>query len=296
MSPRAGILALVLLAVFLVSCSGAEKQTGEAEETPVEETTVEETTVEEATVEETTDEAAYRSAPVSSTAESDTLQEESPEDVLALQYEYINRGDFEKAYSLFAEQSRREVSLGQYRAFFEVNAPYSVTDYSFPSVEVQDGSAVLEAEFTVNSVAGVERLQRTQELVRQDGDWRVVMRPEQIAAFTATEDAADVEPAPDADLDCSDFDYQEDAQVVYEQDTSDPHGLDGPPGERFTGEQGVACEGLPSHFAREDSGFVPPGPGDPGQGERAAPEGSRERQLQCSPQSNASPEFRRRYC
>ena len=123
MSPRAGILALVLLAVFLVSCSGAEKQTGEAEETSVEETTVEETTVEEATVEETTDEAAYRSAPVSSTAESDTLQEESPEDVLALQYEYINRGDFQKAYSLFAEQSRREVSLGQYRAFLRPTPP-----------------------------------------------------------------------------------------------------------------------------------------------------------------------------
>src|SRR5215204_6397623 len=48
-------------------------------------------------------------------------EEGSPEDVLALQYEYINRGDFEQAHSLFAQQSRREVSLMQYRAFFEAN-------------------------------------------------------------------------------------------------------------------------------------------------------------------------------
>jgi len=31
--------------------------------------------------------------------------------------------------------------------------------------------------------------------------------------------------------DCADFQYQEDAQAVYDQDTSDPYGLDGLPGE-----------------------------------------------------------------
>jgi len=44
---------------------------------------------------------------------------------------------------------------------------------------------------------------------------------------------------------CDDFTYQEEAQAVYDQDPSDPHGLDGVPGESFTGEQGVACEELP---------------------------------------------------
>jgi hypothetical protein len=44
---------------------------------------------------------------------------------------------------------------------------------------------------------------------------------------------------------CDDFTYQEEAQEVYDQDTSDPHGLDGPIGEAFDGEQGVACEDLP---------------------------------------------------
>src|SRR5215211_204441 len=45
--------------------------------------------------------------------------------------------------------------------------------------------------------------------------------------------------------DCSNFTYQEDAQAVYDQDTSDPYGLDGPPGESYAGTQGVACEELP---------------------------------------------------
>jgi hypothetical protein len=118
-------------------------------------------------------------------------EEGSPEDVLALQYEYINTGDFEQAYSLFAQQSRREVSLAQYRTFFEANAPYSVTDYSFLSVRTQGSSASVEATFTVNSAGGVEQLQRTQQLVRENGDWRVLMRPEQTAAFTAKENASE---------------------------------------------------------------------------------------------------------
>jgi hypothetical protein len=45
--------------------------------------------------------------------------------------------------------------------------------------------------------------------------------------------------------DCADFQYQEDAQAVYDQDTSDPYGLDGLPGEAYAGIQGVPCEELP---------------------------------------------------
>lgn len=47
-------------------------------------------------------------------------------------------------------------------------------------------------------------------------------------------------------FDCADFDTQEEAQAVYDQDTSDPNGLDGPIGTGFTGTEGVACEELPS--------------------------------------------------
>jgi len=44
---------------------------------------------------------------------------------------------------------------------------------------------------------------------------------------------------------CSDFKFQESAQAAYDHDTSDPDGLDGPPGPAFSGIEGVACEELP---------------------------------------------------
>ncbi|WP_336346114.1 CHRD domain-containing protein [Halalkalicoccus ordinarius] len=53
-----------------------------------------------------------------------------------------------------------------------------------------------------------------------------------------TEDDSDGGSGSDDDLDCEDFDTQEEAQEVYEQDTSDPHGLDGD-------NDGEACETLP---------------------------------------------------
>ncbi len=59
-------------------------------------------------------------------------------------------------------------------------------------------------------------------------------------------------PASERDLyDCRDFQYQEDAQTVYKQDTSDPYGLDGPQGEASTGTPGVACEELPNRTPNE---------------------------------------------
>lgn len=52
-----------------------------------------------------------------------------------------------------------------------------------------------------------------------------------------------------ADVDCEDFEYQQEAQMVYSRDESDPNGLDGPnepaeKNERFVG-NGVACETMP---------------------------------------------------
>ena len=231
---------------------------------------------------------------------------ESPEDVLALQYRLINAGDYDGAYALFAEQSKALVSPEQYGTYFRLNAPYSITDYSFPSVVAQGDAATVEAVLTVNSASGSESYQRAQELVRENGTWRVVMRDEQASAFVAgAEEIAQYEPDPSpgssepevepetdeessvptpeeaeeplsvvpeieepavepvpesttqyqattptpsgvADLyDCQDFDFQEEAQAVYEDDTSDPYGLDGPMGDGFTGEEGVACEELP---------------------------------------------------
>ena len=239
---------MVTLAAFLVGCASNETNDKEKRGSTSEETRF---VTQLVTVEETT---------VAAIGGPCVLQEQPPEDVLALQYEYINSGDFDEAYALFAEQSRREVSLTQYRAFFEDNTPYSVTYYSFVPVRLGGDSASVDAEFTVTSASGVERLERTQEFACERGDWRVVMRPEQVAVFTAEEDDAEDDADADStrepdtktgDLNCDDFDYQEDAQAVYEQDTSDPNGLDGPIGEGYMGEQGEACENLPSRIATQ---------------------------------------------
>ena len=42
--------------------------------------------------------------------------------------------------------------------------------------------------------------------------------------------------------DCADYNSQEEAQEDLRNNPSDPFGLDGPPGEEFDGERGVACE------------------------------------------------------
>lgn len=60
----------------------------------------------------------------------------------------------------------------------------------------------------------------------------------------------------DGTFNCPDFDFQEDAQAVYDQDTSDPNGLDGAIGTEFTGQQGVACEELPSRGTATDGGML----------------------------------------
>ena len=182
---------VTLAAAFLVGCTSNETEDKEKRGSTKEETRfVTQLVTVEQTVEETT----------VVTEEPCASQRQPPEDVLALQYEYINSGDFQEAYALFAQQSRREVSLAQYRVFFEDNAPYSVTDYSFSAARVQGDSASVDAEFTVTSAAGVERLERTQEFVCEREDWRVVMRPEQVVAFTATDDDADAEPTPEAEM------------------------------------------------------------------------------------------------
>lgn len=172
-------ISVVLAAVLLAGCSSGEDE--ERGSTKEETRFVTQMVTVEETVEQTTEEPSASEA-------------QAPEDVLALQYEYINSGNFEAAYSLFTEQSRQEVSLAQYRAFFEANAPYSVTEYSFSPAEIQGDSASVDVAFTATSASGVERLQRTQEFVRENGNWLVVMRAEQVAIFTATDEEVAAEP------------------------------------------------------------------------------------------------------
>lgn len=64
----------------------------------------------------------------------------------------------------------------------------------------------------------------------------------------------------DGSFNCEDFDTQEQAQAFFDADPSDPDGLDGPPGDAFTGQPGVACESLPAGM--DDGTAVPVGEED----------------------------------
>ncbi len=121
--------------------------------------------------------------------EASAPQEQSPEEVLARQYEYINAGDYESAYALFDERSKRAVSPEQYRSFFEANAPYSLTGSTVSSVQEQGDAATLEVSLAISDATGQEEAQVTQQMVREGGGWRVVMRDDQIAAFTGADQA-----------------------------------------------------------------------------------------------------------
>ncbi|CAA9457910.1 MAG: hypothetical protein AVDCRST_MAG25-383 [uncultured Rubrobacteraceae bacterium] len=111
----------------------------------------------------------------------------APDEVLASQYEHINSSDYGAAYDLFDDRSRALISPEQYEAYFAAAAPYEITDYSFPTVEVQRDEASVVADLAVSSSSGEESYEVTQELVREGGKWRVVMRDEQVASFAAAD-------------------------------------------------------------------------------------------------------------
>jgi hypothetical protein len=103
--------------------------------------------------------------------------------VLASQYEHINAGRYEAAYNLFDDESQQAISEEEYKAYFASVAPYKITAYSFASVQTQGESASVAADLTVTSSDGYNEYWVTQQMVPEDGSWRVVMRDEQVASF-----------------------------------------------------------------------------------------------------------------
>jgi len=62
--------------------------------------------------------------------------------------------------------------------------------------------------------------------------------------------------------DCEDFQYQEDAQKVYNRHPGDPYGLDGPIGPASEGTPGEACEDLPHRPTSAGNQYSPETPVD----------------------------------
>jgi hypothetical protein len=102
-----------------------------------------------------------------------------PEETLALQYEYGNMEEWERAYDLFAQESKDRVSLEQYEATNNKGPKESVSEYSFPSVNVKGDHATIERVFSWETPDDEGQDRATQEMVLEDEGWRILMRDEQ---------------------------------------------------------------------------------------------------------------------
>jgi len=110
----------------------------------------------------------------------------SPSETLEAQYDYMGSGQYEEAYYMLAEQSQRLVSLEQYVGFFPDS--YQVSEYSVNSEQIGRDTATVQADLVVSdSQRGVQQYPITQEFVLVDGEWRVILRDDQIETFAAVQ-------------------------------------------------------------------------------------------------------------
>jgi hypothetical protein len=107
-----------------------------------------------------------------------------PEEIVALLYEYSNMTNREGEYALYSQSSKDKVPLEQYKATLKQDVSMSVTDYVFPSVEVEGDHATIEFEMTYSTPEESDlQLKTTLEAVLEAEGWRVVMLDEQVEHF-----------------------------------------------------------------------------------------------------------------
>ncbi len=104
------------------------------------------------------------------------------EESLALYYGYLNTGAWEQAYGLLASESKEQVSLEKYTAVYRQVGDLNI-DISVSSAEVRGDKATLDVkrDFEVQGIAREDR--QKQQMVREDGVWRVLLSDEQLEQF-----------------------------------------------------------------------------------------------------------------
>ena len=117
-----------------------------------------------------------------------------PEEIYALQMEYYNMADYERAYELFAQETKARVSeqvfTSENQQDDEKYGGYSFTKYSFPSVEIEGDHATMQVVRSVSGAsasASEEQERVTQEAVLEDEGWRILMRDDQYKAYLGGE-------------------------------------------------------------------------------------------------------------
>jgi hypothetical protein len=175
-------------------------------------------------------------------------------------YEAVAARSWGYTYDHLDSETRSAYTEHEWFAKNEYLADTGAVSYTIQSVVMDSSAPETFAYVTVVLTAtdGSNNVRNTY-FVYEDGSWLHRFSPEEydllasaptagVSASTGGGSSVSPSPSPSSgvdEFDCSDFDTQEQAQQTYEWDTSDPNGLDGPPGEGYTGEQGVACEDLP---------------------------------------------------
>ena len=123
-----------------------------------------------------------------------------PEEILALQYEYFNMADYERAYDLYAQESKDRVSeqvfVSMQKAAWQEEGQggvgFIIPSYSFPSVEKYEyfESELATIQVVLYSEAegeGQHHAHRV-EAVLDDEGWRIVMEDDQYIHARCWED------------------------------------------------------------------------------------------------------------
>jgi hypothetical protein len=185
-----------------------------------------------------------------------------PDDYLRVYHLYLNEQAYEEAYEMFDPSSVQDITLGEWLSFWEpiwgkqyvsldnltplYTSPSSATYRVTRTFYDRDGDIASDPEIDASA---------TQELVKDDGEWKLVMGddlafdiiavigpdeptvPEATNQETTSPEKTSSESTSSLDTyDCTDFQTQEEAQLYLSP--GDPYGLD-------PDDNGLACESLP---------------------------------------------------
>jgi micrococcal nuclease len=175
-------------------------------------------------------------------------------------YEAVAARNWGYTYDHLDSETQSTYTEQEWFAKNEYLADTGTVTYTIQSVVMDSAypQTVADVDVLLTTTDGSTSVRNTY-FVYEGGSWLHRFSPEEYdllasaptaSASASADGGSSVSPSPSPssgvdEFDCSDFDTQEQAQQTYEWDPSDPNGLDGPPGEGYTGEQGVACEELP---------------------------------------------------
>ncbi len=112
-----------------------------------------------------------------------------PDEIMALNAEYHDNQLWEEKYSLYDSGTKAQVPFEAYAAR-SGEVVSAIVDYSFPSVEIRGDTAEVTRVYGFETESNHEDRREVQPLIREDGQWRIVLTPEQLAFYTSASSAS----------------------------------------------------------------------------------------------------------